>query len=77
MPVAELGFQLACLERIGPGGDDLVACLDARLEQRAATDTLAWLDWSLGLSSRVQFTQTYLDGHDATILIRHDEDAAA
>ncbi|MCA9291719.1 MAG: class I SAM-dependent methyltransferase [Phycisphaerales bacterium] len=40
-------------------------------------DTLAWLDWSLGLSSRVQFTQTYLDGHDATILIRHDEDAAA
>lgn len=36
-------------------------------------DTLAWLDWSLKLSSRVSFTQDYFDGHDATILIRHDE----
>ncbi len=35
-------------------------------------DTLAWLDWSMQLSSRVSFTQEYLDGHDATILIRHD-----
>lgn len=35
-------------------------------------DTLAWLDWAFGLSSRVSFTQDYLDGHDATILIRHD-----
>jgi len=35
-------------------------------------DTLDWIDWSLGLSSRVSFTQDYLDGHDATILIRHD-----
>jgi hypothetical protein len=35
-------------------------------------DTAAWLDWSLGLSSRVSFTQDYLDGHDATIMIRHD-----
>ena len=36
-------------------------------------DPLAWLDFALGLSSRVAFTQAYLDGHDATILIAHDE----
>ncbi|MCP3904932.1 MAG: class I SAM-dependent methyltransferase [Planctomycetes bacterium] len=35
-------------------------------------DTVAWVAWALGLSSRVRFTQEYLDGHDATILIRHD-----
>ncbi|MDY7110570.1 MAG: class I SAM-dependent methyltransferase [Planctomycetota bacterium] len=35
-------------------------------------DTVAWLDWSLELSTRVSFTQDYLDGHDATILIRHE-----
>lgn len=40
-------------------------------------DPVAWLDWSLTLSSRVTFTQDYLDGHDATIMIRHDEDAVA
>lgn len=34
-------------------------------------DTLNWLDWALSLSARVSFTQEYLDGHDATILIRH------
>ncbi|MEM7229268.1 MAG: methyltransferase domain-containing protein [Planctomycetota bacterium] len=39
-------------------------------------DTVAWIDWALGLSSRVAWTQAYLDGHDSTILIRHDEDAA-
>ncbi len=32
-------------------------------------DPVGWLDFSLGLSSRVAFTQAYLDGHDATILI--------
>ena len=32
-------------------------------------DPVAWLDFALGLSSRVAFTQSYLDGHDATILI--------
>ncbi len=36
-------------------------------------DPLKWLDFALGLSSRVAFTQAYLDGHDATILIAHDE----
>ncbi len=35
-------------------------------------DPVRWLDFSLGLSSRVAFTQEYLDGHDATILIRQD-----
>jgi SAM-dependent methyltransferase len=36
-------------------------------------DTVAWIAWALGLSSRVGFTQDYLDGHDATIIVRHDE----
>jgi len=36
-------------------------------------DTLAWIDWSLRLSPSVSFTQEYLDGHDATIVIRHGE----
>ncbi|MCH7573300.1 MAG: methyltransferase domain-containing protein [Planctomycetes bacterium] len=36
-------------------------------------DTKGWLDWALSKSSRVSFTQDYLDGHDATIMIRHDE----
>ena len=35
-------------------------------------DPVGWLDFALGLSSRVAFTQAYLDGHDATILILHD-----
>jgi SAM-dependent methyltransferase len=34
--------------------------------------TIDWLQWSLELTSRVSFTQDYLDGHDATIMIRHD-----
>jgi len=36
-------------------------------------DPLRWLDFALGLSTRVTFTQAYLDGHDATILIEHDD----
>ena len=32
-------------------------------------DPVAWLDFALGLSSRVAFDQAYLDGHDATILV--------
>jgi SAM-dependent methyltransferase len=35
-------------------------------------DTLDWLDWALGRSSRVLFDQSYLDGHDATIAILRD-----
>jgi trans-aconitate methyltransferase len=35
-------------------------------------DTAAWLDWAMGLTSRVAFTQAYLDGHDATILLQHE-----
>lgn len=34
-------------------------------------ETLAWLDWAFSLSPRVSFAQDYLDGHDATIAIRH------
>ncbi|MHC4218242.1 MAG: class I SAM-dependent methyltransferase [Planctomycetota bacterium] len=32
-------------------------------------DPRRWLDFALGLSRRVTFSQAYLDGHDATILI--------
>lgn len=35
-------------------------------------DTLAWTEWGLSQTSRVTFTQDYLDGHDATMLMRHD-----
>ena len=38
-------------------------------------DPLRWLEFALGLSTRVTFTQVYLDGHDATILIEHDTPA--
>ncbi|MCA9296633.1 MAG: class I SAM-dependent methyltransferase [Phycisphaerales bacterium] len=34
-------------------------------------DTAGWLDWSLSLTPLVSFDQTYLDGHDATIVLRH------
>jgi SAM-dependent methyltransferase len=37
-------------------------------------DTVAWLDWAMSLSSRVSFTQSYLDGHDATVVVAHDGD---
>ncbi len=37
-------------------------------------DTAAWLSWAMTLTSRVSFTQTYLDGHDATLMIVHDGD---
>jgi len=33
---------------------------------------VGWLDWAFDLTSRVSFTQEYLDGHDATIFLRHD-----
>jgi SAM-dependent methyltransferase len=32
-------------------------------------DTMAWLDWALGLTSRVTFSQSYMDGHDATVVM--------
>jgi len=35
-------------------------------------DTINWIDWALSRTSRVSFTQDYLDGHDATILMRHE-----
>ncbi len=37
-------------------------------------DPVAWLDFALSLSSRVAFTQTYLDGHDATIVVRTERE---
>lgn len=35
-------------------------------------DTVAWIDWALSRTTLVDFSQSYLDGHDATILIRHE-----
>lgn len=35
-------------------------------------DTVGWIQWALTHTSRVSFTQDYLDGHDATIMMRHD-----
>ena len=43
------------------------------LEPARRFDTIDWLNWALDLTSRVTFTQDYLDGHDATILLRHDK----
>jgi len=34
-------------------------------------NTIEWIDWALSKTARVSFTQDYLDGHDATILMRH------
>lgn len=35
-------------------------------------DTIRWLDWALHLTARVRFAQDYLDGHDATIVMRRE-----
>ena len=35
--------------------------------------TLAMIDQALSRSSRVRFRQDYMEGHDATIMIMHDE----
>lgn len=44
--------------------------LDRDLTPARRFNTTAWLDWALGKSPRVSFDQSYLDGHDATIVIR-------
>ena len=33
-------------------------------------DTIAWVDHALLLTTSVEFTQSYLDGHDATIVLK-------
>jgi SAM-dependent methyltransferase len=38
-------------------------------------DPLQWIDFALGLSRRVTFTQGYLDGHDATIFVEQEGSA--
>lgn len=35
-------------------------------------DPLRWIEFALGLSRRVSFTQGYLDGHDATIFVEQE-----
>lgn len=39
-------------------------------------DTLDWLDWALNATTLVRFRQDYLGGHDATIAMMRDTDAA-
>lgn len=36
-------------------------------------NTARWIDWALGKSSLVSFTQDYLEGHDATVVIKKSE----
>ncbi|OYT68659.1 MAG: hypothetical protein CFK52_14590, partial [Chloracidobacterium sp. CP2_5A] len=36
-------------------------------------NTIAWIDWALSMTTLVSFTQEYLEGHDATILMRRDD----
>ena len=35
-------------------------------------DTIKWIDWSLSRTSLVSFSQEYLEGHDATIMMRKE-----
>jgi SAM-dependent methyltransferase len=35
-------------------------------------DTVKWIDWALSVTTLVGFTQEYLEGHDATILMRKE-----
>jgi len=35
-------------------------------------NTVEWIDWSLSLSPRLSMTQDYFNGHDVTIMIRHE-----
>lgn len=45
--------------------------LERDLHPARRFNTVAWLDWTLNLTPKVTFTQDYLNGHDATILLRH------
>lgn len=45
--------------------------LQMKLGPARRFDTARWIDWSLGLTPCVAFRQDYLDGHDATVLLRH------
>jgi SAM-dependent methyltransferase len=35
-------------------------------------DPVRWLEWSFARTSRVSFTQAYMDGHDATVMLERD-----
>lgn len=45
--------------------------LEMKLGPARRFDTARWIDWALGLTPCVAFRQDYLDGHDATVLLRH------
>jgi SAM-dependent methyltransferase len=36
-------------------------------------NTVQWIDWALSKTSLVSFTQDYLEGHDATVVMRKGE----
>lgn len=48
--------------------------LEMKLGPARRFDTARWIDWALGLTPCVAFRQDYLDGHDATVLLRHAAD---
>lgn len=45
--------------------------LDRDIGPARRFDTTAWLEWAMSITPRVSFTQDYMDGHDATIMMRH------
>jgi len=49
--------------------------LDRDIGPARRFNTIRWIDWALSRTSRVSFTQQYLEGHDATILMRKDSGA--
>ena len=36
-------------------------------------NTVKWIDWALSQTSLVSFTQDYLEGHDATVVMKKGE----
>ncbi|MCI0631032.1 MAG: class I SAM-dependent methyltransferase [Phycisphaerales bacterium] len=49
--------------------------LDRNIGPARRFNTIDWIDWALRRTSRVSFTQQYLEGHDATILMRKESGA--
>lgn len=45
--------------------------LEKNLAPARRFHTVRWIDWALTLSPNVSFTQDYLEGHDATIVVKH------
>lgn len=58
-------------DRAGPD------CLQRDVRPARRFNTVQWIDWALSRTPLVQFTQEYLDGHDATIVMRKISPLAA